>query len=294
MQEQDKWKRYQNIIQNYFEITDLGNSLYTVELPALEHTKHIKLQKWQEKRIKRKLIELLKAKKGRIVLAKIWKEKDWKLEEWQIQENLKLPFLYAMIEFYLEAGNVEKQEVDLYFLCKEFSKETVSIVKRLAKEYRSVNIVSDEILGYRKIADKVYEQNAQLITVSNNRKKALKSAKLIINYDMKEEEIVAYNINRESSIMNIQTTIKKMPIGFCKLIINDILLKKEEDAEIPLENKGFEIEDMISSILYKESNREEKQNIMEKLGVKIQAFKGLNGTIDQKELEKLAQKLLTK
>ena len=293
-QKEKKWKYYLAMLQNQWKITKMENQVYKIEVPILEIPKHPKIQKWQEKRQEKKLLALLQEKQGRIVLSKKLKEK-WKtLHRFQIEENFKLPLLYKILDFYLEAGKVGKQEVDLYFLCHTFSNETVEIVKQLAKKYRSVNLVSDEITAYTKLADKLYEQNAQLVTVSNNRKTALKNAKLIMNYDFSKEEVLTYSTNRESTIIHLQIRMNQIPIGFCKLVINDVVLGENGEDWDSLDTNMFTLDDMVASFLYWKKTREEKQELLESLEISIQALKGLNGVIHPNELEKLARKLLTK
>ncbi len=272
-------------------ITTIQPDIYTIQLPCWDNENASFLRKRIQKRVERKLLVHIQQKQGNLILANRLQPIYESTKPWQIQENVKLILLEKLLAFYFQTGNVKPQQVDLHFVCKTCSKETVDIIKQLANQYNSVHIVSEDRVAYTRLADKLYEEHAQLVTVSNHKRKALKQAKWIINYDVPIEELTAYTINRDSILFLMQTQMQEMPIGFCRMVIQDIILEGEEQWEktiqdMSLNPKDFAIHDLVSSYIYQQVSRKEKQEKIQSLGIQIQGLQGLNGRISKQELRK--------
>jgi len=286
--EMSKWKTYKHLLQQRFPITHIGNGMYKIEIPLWQKEAYPALQKWQEKRVEKKLLEWIKVNKGILVVETSLKTMLQHTKPWQVQENLKLPFLYEILKFCMQLGKANRQSTDIYFVCQAFSKETVEIIKQLATMFKCINIVTEDMVPYTVFANKVYAEDAQLITVSNHKRKALRQAKWIINYDYTTEELQAYTLNREAIVLQIQNKMQTMPIGFCKLVVNDVVLNASPKYQaylqtLQLDPQAFEIQDILASLLYQKTTRQEKQNLLEELHISIQAVVGMNGIIQAKE-----------
>lgn len=288
-QKMSKWKQCKCILKKDVCITHIENAMYKIEVPVWKKKAHPRIRKWLEKRIEKNIMEYVKAKRGIMVVATSIKEVFPHIAPWQVQENFKLPLLYALLAFCMQAGKLETRTVDVYFLCHTFSKDTVDIIKQLASLYKSVNIVTEERVAYTKLADEVYEKSAQLITVSNHKRKALKQAKWIINYDFEIKELLSYTVHREAILLHLQTKMKEMPIGFCKLVINDIQLSQSTPYKnylqtLGLKSQDFELEEVLGSWMHTKHTRQEKQALLEELDIPIQALIGMNGRIGLEEV----------
>lgn len=174
---------------------------------------------------------------------------------------------------------------DIYVLTNQYCEKSVSFIKRISSKVKSVNIITKEIEKYR-VLEEILAKEGMMICVANNKKKSLKRAKIIINLDLKEEELKKYTINRSSMIINLNSEKIKNLNAFEGMIIQDIEFKLEEKEVKFLKENNLE-------------KRFKKLEIYESLKDKIDLQKlkiselyGNNGKIDEKELRNM-QKILT-
>lgn len=100
-------------------------------------------------------------------------------------------------------------EVDYNILCD------------LSKEFKSVNIVTDKIRKIKRIESKLERDNI-VYSISNNKRKALKKAKIIINMDYSSNFFEEFNINRNCIIINLSSKNLLMKNSFQGSIIEGI------------------------------------------------------------------------
>jgi len=155
------------------------------------------------------------------------------------------------------------------------------------EKVKSVNIITKEINKYNMLEEK-YEKEGLLITVSNNKKKSLKKAKIIINIDFTKEELKSYSIFRNSFLINLHDEKIDFLRSFDGIIIQNIEVEyKNNQKDFVIENnlkEKFEQIEVYESLLNVYDKRKENINII--------TLYGNNGKINEKELLNW-QKILT-
>ena len=126
----------------------------------------------------------------------------------------------------------KKPESEIWITVNDVDNITQNIIYKFAKEFKRVNIITNHIRKFRKIEEKLYEEDGIMITVTNNRRKSLLKAELILNIDFTKEVLNQFAIFDQAVIVNLDgnMTIKKK--RFCGKVINDIHIKSFEDEEI--------------------------------------------------------------
>ena len=135
--------------------------------------------------------------------------------------------------------------------------------------------------------EKFLNEYETIITVTNNKKKSLKRAKIIVNIDFENETLKKYNINRKAIIINVEKDIIIESNTFDGININnlDINISQELKAffeEYNLLNKTS-LTILYESILNKKDSLENIKERIKKDGVNIIRLIGNNGLIDERE-----------
>lgn len=257
------------------------NNDYIYIIPNIEN-KNI------QKKIQRKITK--ESKEIQIVLSNKLKEKKLQLNQIKIVNGKRVQ-KYAIEEILeyivnlLKDENQKLQFQDIYILQKEHNFETIYMIEYLKDKVKTINIITNAIGKYKKIEEKLYDEG-YLLTVSNNKKKSLKKAKIIINMDFTKEELSNYIINRNSIIINLTDDKIDNLKGFEGIIINSIKISmKEEIKQYFKENnlyykfENIELYETICKIGQFEKNiykiKEDKVSVIELIGN--------NGKISEKE-----------
>lgn len=132
---------------------------------------------------------------------------------------------YEILEYILKAQNKKIIEEDVYFLIKKESSLDLSFLGRFIQNAKTVNVVTDDIERFKKVQENIYEKENILISVSNNKNKALKRAKYIFNVNMKEKDLNKLKMNRDVILIHLENYIKYCKGGFEGINVNTIKLK---------------------------------------------------------------------
>ena len=118
------------------------------------------------------------------------------INKYMIPEILDFCFNYLEKEGILE---------EIYVCTNNFNRENIDIVQELVNKVKVVNIVTNQLRQFQEL-EKRLEKNDIYITVSSNKRKALKKANIIINLDF--QNFNGFNINRNSIIINCNQNIE--------------------------------------------------------------------------------------
>ncbi len=201
-----------------------------------------------------------------------------------IGRSIYLLCLESIIEKILQEEPLALQ--DVYLLTNSYREQNVRIIKKLAPKVKTMNIITQEIEKYKVLEEMMQEQGI-ILSVANNKKKSLKKAKIIINLDFSEKQLMEYSIFRHSIIIN--ATQEKMTNlkGWNGIIIQTIQIVLEEKLEQWI--KENELQEEFTQLEVYESRQEGK---IDENKIKIIDLYGNHGKIDEKELRNW-QKILT-
>lgn len=132
------------------------------------------------------------------------------------------------------------------------------IIVDLAHNFKYIEIVTDKIKKIKRL-EKILEKNENIIySISNNTKKCLKKAEVIINFDYNEDFFNKFNVNRNAIIINLNNEKIKMKNSFQGIIIENIEIDYNIDNDNILTKEHFKKSDLYESKIlnmnYKEFN----------------------------------------
>lgn len=183
------------------------------------------------------------------------------------------------LDYIVEKKELKKEEIQISILINDLTQIMLENIKKIAKEYKRVNIVTNHIEKFKKIEKKILDEDGIMITVGNNKKKGLAKTKLILNVDFPIEIINQYNIYDNAIIVNIKGNVRITKKRFNGICINDY--------DITFEGEDFDYDKAMkykTSKIY-ESKINRKQSVngifkqIEKDKVKISKLIGINTEI---------------
>ena len=126
----------------------------------------------------------------------------------------------------------KREETEISICVNEVDSQIEKYIYKFAKEFKTINIVTNHIGKFKKIEEKLYEENGILINLTNNRRKSLLKSKLILNIDFPKELINEFAIYDNSTIINWDDNLKIRKKRFNGKIIEEINLDLAENSEV--------------------------------------------------------------
>lgn len=199
-----------------------------------------------------------------------------------------MPYLIKeIIEYITTLQKTNLAEEDLYICVNQNSPICTDNIFYLMYYFKSINIVTKSINTFQKMADKIAEKENIIITVTNNKKKSLRKAKIIINFDFENSEIQKYNIYRKAILISINKQEPYKNISFDGIQIRQIGIDTSKEIKEFFEKYNL-INNCSLSALYESLINEKKEFLaikekMQKDNVKVIKLYGKNGEISKKE-----------
>lgn len=202
---------------------------------------------------------------------------------------------FEIVKYILNKQNTTMEQEDIYIVFKKSQEIDLNFLKRFIQSFKTSNIVTNDIERLKKVQDNLLENDGILIAVSNNKKKALKRAKYIINVNLNKEELEKYVINRNSIIINLQENVKYDNPSFDGININYFNISCPDEYVEKFEQIGnletdFDLVKLYESIILcsgmQKLKLEEVYERISKDDIKITELIGNNGVISDEELQK--------
>ena len=184
---------------------------------------------------------------------------------------LFLVLLDKILDYIIAKRKLEKKQINVSIMVKQNTCDyVIENIKKISKIYKSINIVTPNIEKFKKLEEEIFEENGVIITISNNKRKSLKRADIIINIDFSEEELNKYNIPDEAIIVNIDGNIEINKKRFNGLNINDYEISFEKFDEFDYEkDKLYWKKDLYEASIYKKQPYQYIERKINKDKVKI-------------------------
>lgn len=209
-----------------------------------------------------------------------------------------------ILNYIFEKQNIEKKNEEIYILIqqnknyninyKSFLNELKEYIKKYIYKFKIVNLISNDIRELKNIQDEIMEKENILISVSNNKRKALKRAKYILNINLNECELQKYTINRNAIIINLEQYIIFNKTSFNGININNIELDIPDEYIEQFEEIGenFNYTVLYESIILNLNEEKLKNKVKERIkedNIKIKYLIGNNGKISDVELKQMVK-----
>lgn len=197
---------------------------------------------------------------------------------------------YEILEFIIKKRKEDIKLEDVYIVFKKDSKLDLNFLKRYIENFRMTNIVTSEVERLKNVQDNLLENDNILISVSNNKRKALKRAKYIVNVNLNKSELERYKINRNAIIINIKEDVRYDDISFDGININsfNIDMPDEYVEKFEVLNEKFDLKKLYESILISE-NYKDAEKVYDRIKndeIEVKEVIGNNGKISDEELRK--------
>ncbi len=262
----DKLGRLEKFYKKLFGIIRVVNKTYYI--PDIDE------------KIKNKLISRLKADGVDCAIAE--NEIDLKYPKLDGKYLLKCA-IPEVVSYCFKALDKNAELEEIYILVENYTKENIRIIETLTEKVKVVNIVTTHLRQFQEL-EKRLERKEIYITVSSNKRKALKRAELIINLDNKNFN--GFNVNKCSIIVNCNSefSLSKDFEGIC---IEKINIDIKKIMRIFTENENMSKNELFEAELLKTSQYDEARYILDKSKMQVTGVVGKRGIINLEEFEKI-------
>lgn len=154
--------------------------------------------------------------------------------------------ILEILEYIFEIQGKKMEQEDIYFLINKDEDIYLENIKTLSEKFKATNIITEEISKFQKIVENIFEEETT-IYLSNNKRKSLRRAKYIVNFDYGIGEIEKYNINRTAILINIEQNVKIESMAFEGISINNVNIQIPDEL---IEHFGRMMEKINKNILY--------------------------------------------
>lgn len=215
---------------------------------------------------------------------------------------------FEIINYILEKQEADIKNEEIYIIFKSNKKNNLSLKSNLEKiktflnkyiyNFKLTNLIANDIREIKKMQEYILEKDNILISVSNNKRKALRRAKYIINVNLKKKELEKYQINRNAIIINLEENViydnpifNGINVNYFELEIPDEYIETFEAI-----GENFDFVTLYESITLETSNRTKKtvKEIINKDKVRIKYLIGNNGKISVDELRQMVKAVAIK
>lgn len=191
-----------------------------------------------------------------------------------------------ILEYVIQELGMEKREAEVTFLMNENTEYNFYLIEKLARQIKRVNIVTNHIESFRKLEKKLYEEEGILITISNNKRRSLAKAQIIVNMDFPIELVNKFEIYPKAIWIGIDNVDQIKSKRFQGIYITGYHIswqgkEKEED---------FEDTVFYESLLWEKRKIKEWIDEINKDKVRIKTLIGRNGIIVKEEYKNLQLK----
>lgn len=132
-------------------------------------------------------------------------------------------------------------------------------LSEIAKKVKTLKIISGFTFGLDYIEEKLYNEYGIAIQITNNKRKALANVDIVINFDLKEEKLKEYSINKQAVLVNIKENIK----NFSGTNINYYKIEYNRENFTKMKNEiNFDSNVIYEGFIYR---RDTLQNIRKQL-----------------------------
>lgn len=196
--------------------------------------------------------------------------------------------ILEILEYIFEIQGKKMEQEDIYFLINKDEDIYLENIKTLSEKFKTTNIITEELSKFQKIVENIFEEETT-IYLSNNKRKSLRRAKYIVNFDYGIGEIEKYNINRTAILINIEQKVKIESMAFEGISINNVNIQILDEL---IEHFGRMMEKINKNILYMSlvNQKQELARIKDRIkedNIHILNLIGDKGIISQEEFKRI-------
>ena len=185
-----------------------------------------------------------------------------------------------ILEYIIAKKKLNIDELRIVILANDLDYVVEDNIIAISEKYKNINIVTRNVNKFKPLLSNLYENEGIVIVVTNNKKRSLSKANIILNFDFTEELINKYVIYDNANIINFKEKIRIYKKRFNGSNINnyEIALKKDKLEEIvnfdeKLIKQNY-IRNIYESVLYKNQPVQEIRKKMKQDNIEIKYLLG--------------------
>ena len=274
--EQDSKNRIKNLYKKMFNKLDLidlqcGRFLVKTATDYLDKKLYVKLLK----SINSNNIKFIVSNKIRMDTAIS--------SEYRFNGKILMKQMILKILHYIEQAIDINMKQEAVYVTLESDKYTSFIIE-LGKKCKNINIVTDKIKKLSRMQYRLSNDEDILCSIQNNKKKSLKRAKILINFDQDSNFFQNFCYNKNCIIINLHEKNLCLKKSFQGTIIEGINIDGNKIKNLIINQENYEKIAFYESYTYNlDYNRAQK--IINAYNIKIKALVGQNSTIERAELK---------
>ena len=181
-----------------------------------------------------------------------------------------------ILDYITNKNKIKKSDTTISILINKLDKDYIyEHIKNIIKEYKTVNIITNNTSKFKKLEEEIYQKDGIMINISNIKKKSLVRSKIILNIDFSNELINQYNLPENSIIININNKVKIAKKRFNGININDYEIKYLNIDEFDYDKYSlYEQKDIYESQIYQNQPFEYIKRKIERDKVEIAYLQG--------------------
>jgi len=126
----------------------------------------------------------------------------------------------------------KRQESDIWICVNEVDLWVEEQIYKYSKDFKTTNIITNHIGKFKRIEKKIYEEEGTLINLSNNKRKSLLKADLILNIDFPKELLNQFAIFDNAVIINLDGDMNIRKKRFKGRTINDYKISLDASDDV--------------------------------------------------------------
>ena len=197
------------------------------------------------------------------------------------EKHLMKVMLYEILKYIEKTTDAEYRNESIYV--SMISERNKNILLEILDMFKNVNIITTRVGYMRRMEKSILKGKDSIISISNNRRKALKRARLLINFDFDDNILNEFWINRDCIIINLNNKKIELKRNFQGCIIDNIQIDFKNQFEQYINKSRYNIEDLYCSYMQNYDYRYKIKHTRID-GCKIINLYGNRGIISNKEV----------
>ena len=145
-------------------------------------------------------------------------------------------YILEITQHIIKSKKLDK-ETRIAIVVNKFNELIKKKVCDLVNKYKHVSIVTCNMASGIKLQNEIFDAYGIMLKVSNNKRKALKDAELILNIDLDSKNFNKYIILDKAIIININNEVEINSMRFSGLNLNKIVFKISDKSKEYIEKK---------------------------------------------------------
>ena len=199
----------------------------------------------------------------------------------QKEKYLMKVMLYEILKYIEKMVDADYRNESIYVTM--ISEKNKNVLLEIIDLFKNINIITTRIGYMRRLEKNILKNKDSIISISNNKRKALKRARLLINFDFNDNLLKEYNINRNCIIINLNNEKIRLNSNFQGCIIDSVQIDFKNQYEQYIKKCRYSIEDLycsyIQQYVYNKAIKQSKEN-----DCKIVKLLGNSGVILNEEI----------